>query len=42
MQITAATIQGRGHCACQQDGARRLGAVGQGRHLSGATALGSV
>ena len=31
-----------GHCARQQDGARRLGAVGQGRHLPGAAACGSV
>jgi transposase len=30
------------HCACQQDGTRRLGAVGQERHLSGATTRGSV
>jgi hypothetical protein len=27
---SAATIQGRGDCACQQDGTRRLGAVGPG------------
>jgi hypothetical protein len=40
--LGAATVQGRGHCACQQDGARRLGAVGQRRQLSGATARGSV
>jgi transposase len=38
----AATVQGRGRCACQQDGARRLGAVGQGWHLSSACARGSV
>ena len=30
------------HCARQQDGARRLGAAGQGRHLSSACARGSV
>ena len=32
----------RGHCARQQDGAYRLGAVGQGWNLSGAAARGSV
>ena len=35
------TVQGRGGGGCQQDGARRLGVVGQGRQLSGACACGS-
>ena len=35
------TVQGRGGASCQQDGARRLGVVGQGRQLSSACACGS-
>ena len=35
------TVQGRGGGSCQQDGARRLGVVGQGRQLSSACACGS-
>jgi len=35
------TVQGRGCGGCQQDGARRLGVVGQGRQLSSACACGS-
>ena len=35
------TVQGRGSGGCQQDGARCLGVVGQGRQLSGACACGS-
>ena len=38
----AATVQGRGDRARQQDGARRLGVAGQGWHLSSACARGSV
>ena len=34
------TVQGGRGGACQQDGAHRLGVVGQGRHLSGACACG--
>ena len=37
-----ATVQGGGHSARQQDGARRLGVVGQRRALPGAAACGSV
>ncbi len=37
----ATTLQGRGSCARQQDGAHGLGAVGPWRHLSGACACGS-
>src|SRR6516165_810374 len=38
----AATVQGGGHRTRQQDGARRLGAAGQGWQLSSACARGSV
>ena len=41
-QLLAATVQGGGHCARQQDGARRLGAAGEGWQLSSACARGSV
>ena len=34
------TVQGRGCGGCQQDGARRLGVIGQGRQLSGACTCG--
>ena len=34
------TVQGGRGGACQQDGAHRLGVVGQGRHLSGACVCG--
>jgi hypothetical protein len=37
-----ATVQGRGHCAWQQDGPHRLGVVGQWRALPDATACGGV
>src|SRR6266536_2999676 len=37
----ATTLQGRGSCARQQDGAHGLGAAGPWRHLSGACACGS-
>ncbi len=37
-----ATVQGCCGRACQQDGADRLGAAGQGRDLSGASTCGSV
>jgi hypothetical protein len=35
-------FKGRGHCARQQDGPHRLGAAGQGWHLPGTCARGSV
>ena len=35
------TVQGGGGGTCQQDGARRLGTAGQGRHLSAARACGA-
>jgi hypothetical protein len=38
----AATVQSRGHSACQQDGPHCLGIVGQWRALPGAAACGSV
>ena len=37
-----ATVQGRCGCACQQDGAGRLGVAGQGRHLPGASTNGGL
>ena len=38
---SAATVQGRGNCACQQDGPRRLGIVGQRSQVSRTPARGS-
>ena len=38
----ATTVQGGGRCARQQDGSHRLGAIGPGRHVSHASACGSV
>ena len=38
----AAPVQGRGHCARQQNGSYGLGAAGQGWHLPGTCARGSV
>jgi transposase len=38
----AATLQGGGHCAGEQNGPHRLGIVGQRRPLSASTACGSV
>ena len=40
--LRTTTVQGGGHCARQQDGARRLGTAGQGWHLSSACARGSI
>ena len=37
-----ATVQGRRGRACQQDGADRLGATGQGWDIPGASTRGSV
>jgi Transposase IS116/IS110/IS902 family len=37
-----ATVQGRCHCACEQDGPHRVGFVGQRRHLPDTRARGGV